>query len=450
MKVVVIGATHAGVAAVRTILKYRPQTKVTVIERNSDITFAAAGIPLYLGGTINDLNVLSYASVSDLEALGAHMHMDSDAIHIDFEHKTVLAQNLINKQQFTCSYDKLVLATGSAVVVPSMRGVDAQHVMVVKDHPTAQKVVGAVRNNRHITIVGGGYVGTEIAESLSANHEVTIMQRNKQLLPLYYDREIATTVHHLLAVHGVNVMLNTSVTGFIQRDGLQVCTRNGEYPTDVALICSGFVPVSNLVSGHVDLDRRGAVVTNKFGQSSDPDIYAAGDVRSAYSNVLGRETYLPLASNAVRQGQLVGLNITGHRFHDRGSQGSTALSIYHHAFAATGLTLNQAKHYGLPAKASSFANWYRPTYMQPDKKVYVRLIFATDTHCILGAQLQGEQADIVQSNNTVSVMIQNHNTLEDLASVDMLFHPRFSNPLNYLAQAAQKAIDEVGILDDPE
>ena len=128
MKVVVIGATHAGVAAVKTLLKFQPDAEVTVFERNADISFIGAGVPLYLENQISDLNQLLGAKVSDLTALGAKMMMQHDVIRIDFDRQEVLAQSLVTHQQVTASYDKLILTTGSAVVIPAMQGIDASQI----------------------------------------------------------------------------------------------------------------------------------------------------------------------------------------------------------------------------------------------------------------------------------------------------------------------------------
>ena len=360
MQVIVIGATHAGVAAIKTVLKYNPTAEVTVIERHAEVSFVAGGVPLYLEGGISSLNQLMYTSVADLTALGAKMLMQHDAIRIDYDRQEVLVQNLQSNEILSLPYDKIILATGSAVVVPSMRGVDAQRVMMVKDYQTTMQVVKATKANERITIIGGGYVGTELAAALAASgHKVTLLQRNSHLLPLYYDTDIALEVQNLLVANGVDIHLNAAVTGFKNGVDLQVCTADHEYPSDLALICTGFVPVSNLVAGHVDLDRRGAVITNDYGQSSDPNIYAAGDVRAAHSTVLGKEIYLPLASNAVRQGQLAGLNVAGRHIRDRGSQGSTASSFFGHIFASTGLTQEEAERYGLDVQATTYTDWCR-------------------------------------------------------------------------------------------
>ena len=447
MKVVVIGATHAGVAAVKTLLKFRPDAEVTVFERNADISFIGAGVPLYLENQIPDLNQLLNAKVSDLTALGAKMLMQHDVIRIDFKRQEVLAQNLVDHQQVTASYDKLILTTGSAVVIPAMQGIDARRVMVVKDHPTTEHAVKAVRTAKRIVIVGGGYVGAEMAEALSKDHAVTLLQRGEQLLDLYYDTPIAKLVHKLFDDHGVDVHLNEGVTGFDNDKELMVRTPKASYPADLALVCTGFIPVTNLVEGHVDLDRRGAVVTNAFGQSSDPNIYAAGDVRSSYCNALGGPSYLPLASNAVRQGELVGLNVAGRHFRDRGSQGSTALNLYGQAFTSTGLTQNRAEFFGLNPQSYTYVDWQRPTFMQTNSRVSVHLVFDKVTHRLLGGQLQSKEADVAQATDALSVAIQNRNTLEDLAFVDMLFHPQYNQPLNYLNAAAQQAIGKHPTID---
>lgn len=198
----------------------------------------------------------------------------------------------------------------------------------------------------------------------------------------------------------------------------------------------------------VEMTRGGAIVVDAYGKTSDPNIYAAGDAAIAWHNVLNRVSYIPLASSAVRQGQIVGLNIAGIQYHSRGEQGATAVSIGDYTFAAVGLTELTAKLEGVPAIGVTYEAPYRSSFVTPNPEVLVKLVFHKDTHQLLGGQLYSQMAAVVQAADTLSLAIQNKNTLEDLAYTDMLYHPLYNQVQNYLNLAAIKALDQVGFFPD--
>lgn len=439
VRIIIIGATHTGTAAAAQILALDPTATVTVYERNNNLSFIGAGAPLYLGKRIRNLDAL-VGDTNDLTQAGAIVKLHHDVLKVNVMEKSVLVQNLNTECQFSDHYDKLVVATGSEVVVPPLVGVDSQKVMLVKDYATTKQVAHAVKSAKKVAIAGGGYIGVELAEALSGNHEVTLYHSHHHLLNHYYDEAMANTVLKLLVAHGVDVRLAEPVTRFTERDH-QLFLESGEQTDqfDLALVCTGFVPSSTLLVGQIELDRRGAIVTNEYAQTSDSDVYAAGDVRTSLQNATGKQQYLPQVTNALRQGKIAALHICGVQLADRGTQGTTALSIFEHTYTSTGITLQMAKKQEISAHSVTYRGLYRPSFMDDNAQVMITLVYRTDNHQILGAQLSCTH-DVTQSINVVSLAIQNHNTVEDLALLDMFFHPRYNQPVNFLNLVAQKAL----------
>lgn len=441
MKVIIIGATHAGTATASQILALDPSIQVTMYERHQQLGFVGAGVPFFLAHHKTQLNELIAISPAQLTQLGVNLRLQYDVLKVDTQTQTILVQNLATQEQFTDHYDRLVMATGSAVVIPPISGVNNHRVLMLKGYETAVKMTMAVQTAHSIVIAGGGYIGVELAEALCQSHQVTLIHSHQQLLNHYYDREMAVGIRQLLEQHGVNVCVAEKVTKFEETpESLLVTTTKGSHQCDLAIVATGFVPVSNLVQGQVTLDRGGAIVTNEYGQTSNPHVYAAGDVRNSWQNATADFHYLPQVTNAIRQAQICAYHICGIPVRDRGTQGTTAFSLFDQTYTATGITQHQAHKLAIASRSTTYTDWYRPTFMgAANARVTVILIYQTGDLKILGAQIKCAH-DVTQAINVVSLAIQNHNTLADLAFADLFFHPRYNQPVNFLRMAAQQAL----------
>jgi len=442
MKVIVVGCTHAGTAAVEQILQDHPDTEITIYERDDNISFLSCGIALYLGKKVKHLEDMFYASPKDLEKLGAKVHMKYDVLKIDSKNKTVMCENMKTHEIVNDSYDKLIMTTGSTVAVPPIMGISDTRILMCKSYAQAQAIYETAQKHKHITIVGGGYIGVELAESYAnTEHVVTLIQSHDQVLNNYVDQDMSQNVIDLLKDHGVHVYLNERVTGFDRDDDDNVLieTNVTDHHADLVIVCTGFVANTELLRGQVDMDRHGAIVINDYTQTSNPDIYAAGDACTVNFNPTGKPAYMPLATNALRQGALAGINIFGNIQKYMGTQATSAMELFGHTIASTGLTLRHALDNGINADAVIYHDYYRPNYMPSTEMLTIKLVYNKDNRLILGAQLFSKH-EVAQSANTISVCIQNKNTIDDLAFMDMLFQPNYDNPFNYLNLVAQQAV----------
>ncbi len=442
MKVVVVGCTHAGTAAIEQILQDHPETEITVYERDDNISFLSCGIALYLGRRVKKLEDMFYADPADLEKLGAKVRMKHDVLKIDSEKKTLMCENLKTHDIFEDSYDKLIMTTGSYVAVPPIMGISDPKILMCKSYAQAKAIYETAKDHRHITIVGGGYIGVELAESYAnTEHDVTLIQSHDRILNNYLDKDMSEKVIDLLKEHNVEVFLNERVTGFDRDDDEKVViqTNNEDHKSDLVIVCTGFVANTELLRGQVDMDRHGAIIINDYTQTSNPDIYAAGDACTVNFNPTHKSAYMPLATNAIRQGALAGINIFGDIQKYMGTQGTSAMELFGYTIASTGLTLDNAIHDGLNADVVEYHDNYRPAYMPTTEMLTIRLVYNKDNRLILGAQFFSKH-EVAQSANTISVCIQNKNTIDELAFMDMLFQPNYDNPFNYLNLVAQMAV----------
>ncbi|CAI2694104.1 NADH oxidase [Apilactobacillus kunkeei] len=440
MKVIVIGCTHAGTFAVKQILKEHPDAEVTVYERNDNISFLSCGIALYLDGKVKDPQGLFYSNPKELSDLGANVKMLHSVKSVDTDAKTIEVENLDSHDVFTDNYDKLVMTTGSRPVLPPIEGRDNKNVFFCKNWHDAQILFEKAKDHKRIAVVGAGYIGAELAEAFSNHgHETTLINSDSHVLSKYFDKKFTDKIEELYADHNVKLELGVRVQKFSGDDELTLSTGDHDIKADMAILCVGFQPNTELLTGKVDMMDNGAIITNEYMQSSNPDIFAAGDSAAVHFNPSETNEYIPLATNAVRQGILVGQNIEKPTTKYMGTQSSSGLQLYDYAIVSTGMTVGMAERKGMKASSVVVEDNYRPEFMPTTEKVLMELVYDPSTRRILGGSLMSRY-DISQSANTLSVLIQNKNTIDDLAMVDMLFQPNFDRPfhyLNILGQAAQ-------------
>lgn len=446
MKIIVIGCTHAGTFVVKQILKEHPDAQVTIYERNDNISFLSCGIALYLDGKVKDPKGLFYSSPAEIAELGADVKMLHGVKSIDTKNKTIEVEDLRDNDIFTDHYDKLVMTTGSSPVLPAIPGRDNKNVYFCKNWHDAQILFKEAQKNHRIAVVGGGYIGAELAEAFSNHgHETTLINSDKRILSKYFDEKITDKIADLYREHDVKLELGKRVKRFAGDNELTLTLDDKSIKVDMAILCVGFRPNSELLEGKVDMMDNGAIITNEYMQSSDPDIFAAGDSAAVHYNPSSTNEYIPLATNAIRQGILVGKNIVKPTVKYMGTQSSSGLQLYDYSIVSTGMTVDMAKKKGIEAHSVVVKDNYRPEFMPSTEEVWMQLVYCPVDRRILGGALMSKY-DISQSANTLSAMIQNRNTIDDLAMIDMLFQPNFDRPFNYLnilGQAAQTKEEKI-------
>lgn len=445
MKVVVIGCTHAGTSAVKAILKEAPDAEVVVFERNDNVSFLSCGIALYIGGVVKDAQELFYSNPEELSALGAQINMEHNVTNVDEVNKTVTVTNLLTDEVRTESYDKLVLTTGSWPIEPPIPGVQAGNILLCKNYNQAQEIIARKDATNKVVIVGGGYIGIELVEAFGeSGKDVTLIDGLDRILNKYLDPEFTDILEADLKNRGIKLALNQAVQSFeADENGMvnKVNTSEGSYEADLVIMCVGFRPSNELMKDKIDMLPNGAIKVNDYMQTSNEDIYAAGDNVAVHYNPTGDHSYIPLATNAVRMGTLVGRNIVSNKVRYRGTQGTSGLYLFGFNIGSTGVTVNSAPFFGLNVKSVLLEDNFRPEFMPTTEKVLMKLVYDAETQVILGGQIMSKY-DVTASANTLSLAVQNKMTIEDLAFVDFFFQPHFDRPWNYLNLLAQAAVEQ--------
>jgi NADPH-dependent 2,4-dienoyl-CoA reductase/sulfur reductase-like enzyme len=445
MKVVVIGCTHAGTSAVKTILRENPKTEVIVFERNDNISFLSCGIALYVGGVVKDAAGLFYSSPEELQQMGAEIKVRHNVKSIDTVTKKVIAENLVIGEEVVVSYDKLVNTTGSWPVIPPIPGIDSKNILLCKNFEQANEIIRKTKDINRVVIVGGGYIGIELVEAFrTSGKEVTLIDGLDRILNKYLDKEFTDILEEDLKNRGITLALNQAVSSFKQDDNkavTAVVTSEGEYAADMVILCVGFRPNNELLKGKVDMLPNGAILVDEYMRTSDPDIFAAGDSCAVLYNPNGGQAYIPLATNAVRMGTLIGKNIVEPSVKYRGTQSTSGLHLFGYNIGSTGITVSGASAFGLEVRSVIVKDNYRPEFMPTTEEVLMQLVYEIGTNRIVGGQVMSKY-DVTQSANTLSLAIQNRMTIEELAYVDFFFQPHFDRPWNYLNLLAHEAVEQ--------
>ncbi|MDF3002593.1 MAG: hypothetical protein K0Q48_2712 [Bacillota bacterium] len=441
-RIVVIGANHAGTAAVNTILANSKGHEVVVFDANSNISFLGCGMALWIGKQISGPEGLFYSSKAALESKGAKVFLETRVLDIDFERKTILAEGK-DGSMIQQLYDKLILATGSLPIVPTIPGHDLKNVQPVKLYQHAQDVIEKLKNPeiKDIVVVGAGYIGVELAEAFKRHsRNVTMIDVEKTCLSAYYDEPFTDMMKRNLEEHGIRLAFGEKVTE-IRGNGCveEVVTNMNRYKADMVVMAIGFRPNSELGKKQLTQFRNGAYLVNKQQETSASDVYAIGDCATVYDNSIRGENYIALATNAVRSGVVAAHNVLGIPLESVGVQGSNGISIFDLKMVSTGLTLNKAKRRGINALASDYEDLQKPEFIESgNESVKIRIVYDGETRVVLGAQM-ASQYDLSMGIHMFSLAIQEKVTVDKLALTDLFFLPHFNKPYNYITMAALSA-----------
>lgn len=442
MKYLVVGTSHAGYAAIQTLLISDPEAQIEVFESASSPSFLSCGIQSYLEDVAPSLHSLHYADAESLKSQGVNLHLETTVTDLDTKNKTVTVEKDGNQSEV--SYDKLFLSPGGVPNEPPIDGInDYNNVLFMRGEEWAGKIKERMQNAKKAIVVGGGYIGIEAAEAFTkAGIDTTIMDDGDRLIKTYLDKEFTDILEKNSAEHGLKFKGNENVKALKADNNnnvTAVVTDNGEYEADTVLFAVGVNPATDWLEGKVDLGKKGIIKINERLETSEKDVYASGDATLIPYAPIHEERYIALATNSRRQGYVAARNMAGKDMKMPRVSGTSGLSLFDYKFGQTGVHETEADSYDGNLGAKYIEVPVRPKFRQDDTKVHLKIIYDEDSHRILGGQIMSTE-DLVESINTISVAVNAGWTLEDLALVDFFFQPDFDRPWNYLNVLAQSAL----------
>ncbi|EEH97269.1 MAG: FAD-dependent oxidoreductase [Clostridium sp.] len=443
MKVIVIGCTHAGTSAVVNLKEVYPDSEVVVYEKNDNISFLSCGIALSVGGVVTEPEKLFYNSPENLSCSGIIAKMKHEVLDIDFDNKKIKVKNLVNSEEFEDDYDKLILTLGSWPIVPKLEGLDLENILLCKNYNHAKIIDEKKDSANNVVIIGAGYIGVELAESFEMlGKKVTLIDAEDRIMSKYLDKEFSDIAEKEFTNRGIKLVLGEKVVKFNGNNGKvqKVITDKGEYEGDLVVLCIGFAPSTKLVKGKLETLKNGAIIIDDYMRTSKKDVFAAGDCCMVRYNPAKDSRYIPLATNAVRMGMLIARNIKEPTLRYMGTQGTSGIKIYDECIASTGLTEEVAKlTTNFEVESVILKEKNRPEFMPTFEDVMIKLVYEKDTKRVVGGQI-ASKVDMTEFMNTLSVVIQNEMSIEELAMTDFFFQPHFNKPWSILNSVALKAL----------
>ncbi|AXX64775.1 FAD-dependent oxidoreductase [Bombilactobacillus bombi] len=445
MKVVVVGSSHGGFEAVQELLQDYPQAEIQWYEKGDFLSFLSCGMQLYLEGVVKDVNSVSYATKEDMEKKGVHVFIQQDVTAINSTEHQVTVHNLADDTTRTESYDKLIISTGAVPAQIPVAGNDLKNIYFMRGRDWAMKLKRATVEPLidKVVVIGSGYIGIEAAEAFAkAGKQVTIIDVLPRILGTYLDSEFTDVLAQELKQNNVDLALGENVQRFVGDNGKvqQVVTDKGTYAADLVIESVGVKPNTAWLADTLELNDDQTIKTDQYQRTSQPDIFAVGDATYVTFAPTGQPAKIALATNSRRQGRYAVKNLEKASQPTPAVSGSSALSVFRYHFASTGIKDATAKNYPVQSASVYVEDSYRPPFV-PDAhnaKVQFKLTYNPENGQILGAQIMST-ADVTANINTISLAIQQHLTVADLAYTDFFFQPGFDCPWNIMNVAAQKA-----------
>lgn len=442
MKVIVIGCTHAGTAAVVNIKALYPDVEVVVYERNDNISFLSCGIALNVGGVIDTTEKLFYNSPEGLAELGVVTKMEHDVQFIDFKAKKIEVKDLKTGLVLEDTYDKLVLTIGSWPIIPKITGIEYENIALCKNYRHALSLIEKAKSAHQVVVIGAGYIGVELAEAFERQgKETTLIDAEPRIMNKYLDEPFTELAEKVFREKGIHLALGEKVQGFEGSEGkvTKVVTDKGSYAADLVVMCIGFRPNTDLVQEKLKTLPNGAIMIDEYMRASEEDVFAGGDCCVVHYNPANDTRYIPLATNAVRMGTLIAQNLIKPTLKYMGTQGTSGIKIYDYNIASTGLTEEMAKATtSYKVGSAMIEENHRPEFMPDYERTKLKLVFDQTTGRVLGGQI-ASRYDVTELMNTLSVVIQNQMTVDELSMMDFFFQPWFNKPWGLLNQVALAA-----------
>ncbi|MEK6452945.1 CoA-disulfide reductase [Caldifermentibacillus hisashii] len=429
MKLIVIGGVAAGMSAASKLKRVNKGAEIVVYERGSFLSYGACGLPYYVSGENDDYKKMIARTKEQFEKLGITIHLRHEAIKVVPEKKQVLIRDLNNQRVFIDSYDKLMISTGTIPIVPPFSGAQLRNIHVLKtlEDGIRLKEVTTLKDIRDVVIVGGGYIGIEVAEAMVRQEKrVRIIELSDRILKTF-DAEITNPAEQELVKQGVQLNLNEKVEGFIGEERVEmVKTDKGTYQADLVLLSIGVRPATKFLEGSgIQLAKNGAIIIDREMRTNIPDIYAAGDCALVYHKVLEENAYIPLGTNANKCGRIAGTNIAGNHIKYVGTLGSAAIKVFNLELGRTGMSEHEAKNLTIDYTTVFVTSTDHPAYYPDATPIWIKLICEKRTRRILGAQAIGNKG-VVLRIDIFAVAIHNQMTADELGMTDLCYAPPFA------------------------
>ena len=446
MKILIVGGVAGGATAATRLRRLSEENEVIIFEKGQYVSFANCGLPYHIGGTIHKREALLLQTPESLnERYNLDVRVLTEVLSINKEEKTISVKNLQTEEIYAESYDKLLLSPGAEPIKPPFEGINSDKIYTLRNIPDMDKIVAKTKNAQNFVVVGGGFIGLEVAENLiEAGKSVKLVELGNQVMaPVDFD--IASFVHEKAKQKGLELLLNIGVEKFNDKgETIEVFLNNGtSIETDAVILAIGVKPETKLaVEAGLEIGETRGILVNEFLQTSNPDIYAVGDAIEVAHYINNKKVLIPLAWPANRQGRIVADNIVlGNQYKYSGSLGSSILKFFELSVASTGLNEKTLRKFGISYKTSIVTRGHHAGYYPGAKNMVLKLIF-DENGKIFGAQAVGE-AGVDKRIDVIATAIKGNLTVYDLPEIEITYAPPFNSakdPVNIAGYTAENIL----------
>lgn len=448
MNIVIIGGVAAGAKAAAKARRLLPDAKIDIYTEDTHVSYSSCGLPYYIQGNFNDYKKLIVRTPEEFAQQNVDVHLLNRVIKIIPKTQKVLVKDLTNDVEFPVAYDKLVIATGAKPYIPDIKNVNMPNVYKVRTLEDGIAIKEAMQNARHVTIVGGGYIGIEMLESFVKNNiQTTLIEASSHVLSML-DSDIAELIIEYINEESndyAKLLTNDTVVSFEGKDKVEeVITANGEhFATDMVIMCAGIRPTVDIaVDAGIKLGKTGAIKVNSRMETNIENIYACGDCIEETNVITHRQVWLPLGTNANKEGRCAAVNLAGYTEDFEGVLGSTVTRYLNLTISTTGLTHKVAEEEGFDPVSIIVTKRDKAGYMPEVRNVTIKLTADKRTHKLLGGQAIG-CGDADKRINTLSIGLLNGITVEEFLGADITYAPPFSTTIDPLLSATRLLIDKL-------
>ena len=434
MKYIVIGGVAGGATVAARLRRMDEQAEIILLERGAYVSYANCGLPYYIGGEISERDHLFVQTVKGFQdRFAIDIRVRQEAVEILREQKAVRIKNLETGAEYTESYDKLVLSPGAAPIRPNLEGINLPNIFTLRNVPDTDAIKNYITANRprRAVVVGGGFIGLEMAENLHRQGlEVHVVEMGRQVMaPIDYS--MASIVHHHMVEQGIHLHLERGVTRFASSasGALEVVLSDEQkIETDMVILSIGVRPETTLAKDSgLAIGALGGISVNEYMQTSDPDIYALGDAVEVVHGVTGKPALIPLAGPANKQGRIVADNIVyGNVSVYSGTIGTSIAQVFDLTVAAAGANSKLLDREKIPYLSSFTHSQSHAGYYPGAVSMSVKILFSPENGRLLGAQIVGFDG-VDKRIEMLAQVIQNQGTVADLMELEHAYAPPYSS-----------------------
>ncbi|MFM7037777.1 MAG: FAD-dependent oxidoreductase [Planctomycetaceae bacterium] len=454
LRIIIVGGVAGGASAATRARRCNEHAQITLLEKDDYVSFANCGMPYHIGGEISDRGRLLVASAALLRGrFNIDVRERCEAISIDRAARTIRVRNLVDESETELPWDRLILSPGASPFVPPVDGVDAAGVFTLRNIADMDRITAAVSSSqstsssRRAVVVGAGFIGLELVEQLvRRGFETALVEQQPQVLPPL-DAEIAAALHEELVRHGVRVQVGQGLKRVVVENGAAAGVEVGDgtqIPGSLVILGLGVRPNVRLaVDAGLPLGRTGGILTNRFHQTTDPQIYAVGDAAEYFCEPASQWARVPLAGPANRAGRLAGQHAAmGFAEPSAPVPGTAILRVFDLAAGMTGLTVKAARRAGFNCRSATVIAGQHAGYFPGASPITLKLVYEAASGTILGAQATGKDG-VDKRIDVVATAIRFQATVRALAGLDLAYAPPYGAAKDPIHQAAFVACNEL-------